>query len=131
VLDPIVSALPADQRRLVELDAEDVEWELDAVAVERVVGNLVGNALRHGLPPVRVRASRVNNHLEIAVEDEGSGVPEELRPRLFERFERAGRDAGHGLGLAIARAYARAHGGELTYEPRVPTGARFAFLVPH
>jgi signal transduction histidine kinase len=56
-------------------------------------------------------------------------VPEDLRPRLFQRFERGSEGQGSGLGLAIARAYAQAHGGDLVYEPR-GRGARFELLVP-
>ena len=62
-------------------------------------------------------------------EDAGPGVPEELEGRIFERFARGGGKTGHGLGLAIARAYAQAHGGDLVYDPR-PGGARFELLIP-
>ena len=56
-------------------------------------------------------------------------VPEELVPRLFERFERGLDGTGSGLGLAIAKAYARAHGGDLVYE-RGQRGSRFELLLP-
>ena len=63
------------------------------------------------------------------MEDHGPGVPEELRPRLFERFARGTDAQGSGLGLAIARAYARAHGGDLLYHER-PDGTGFELIVP-
>jgi signal transduction histidine kinase len=65
----------------------------------------------------------------VAVEDHGPGVPEELRPRLFERFARGETASGSGLGLAIARSYARAHGGDLIYVSGAD-GARFELIVP-
>jgi signal transduction histidine kinase len=106
---------------------------LDADALERVVGNLVTNALRYGAPPITVTATQNGGHLRLAVEDSGEGVPEEFVPRLFERFTRSAdapsASGGSGLGLAIARSYAQAHGGELVYE-RGARGARFELVVP-
>lgn len=102
----------------------------DPLVIDRVVTNLVTNALLHGAPPVQVRAQLRDRHLRISVADHGAGVPEELVPRLFERFERGGGSgAGTGLGLAIAKAYANAHGGDLMYEPG-PEGARFELVLP-
>ena len=114
--------------------AVDVETGLhvqaDPIALERVVGNLLVNAYRYGEPPVTLTARRSDTYLRIVVEDSGSGVPEDVQPRLFERFERGSSGAGGtGLGLAIARAYARAHGGELVYDPG-GRGARVELLVP-
>ena len=67
--------------------------------------------------------------LQIAVEDRGPGVPDEVRPRLFERFSRSADARGSGLGLAIARGYAQAHGGDLVYAPG-GEGARFELRLP-
>jgi signal transduction histidine kinase len=111
----------------------DVPGDLAAVAdplvLERVVSNLLANAIRHGEPPIRLRAEQRDRHLRIAVDDAGSGVPEELRARLFERFARGDAGRGSGLGLAIARAYARAHGGDLVYH-EADAGAHFELIVP-
>jgi two-component system sensor histidine kinase MtrB len=87
------------------------------------------NAVRYGDPPIHVKAEQRDRHIRIAVEDHGTGVPEELQPRLFERFARGDAARGSGLGLAIARAYARAHGGDLVYSPG-ERGARFELIVP-
>jgi two-component system sensor histidine kinase MtrB len=65
----------------------------------------------------------------LSIEDGGEGVPTELVPRLFERFERGSVGQGSGLGLSIARAYARAHGGDLIYDPS-GGGARFDLILP-
>ena len=93
----------------------------DPTALERIIGNLVTNALRYGQAPIVVSAERSDNHLRVRVTDRGGGVPDDFVPDLFERFTRSGgsaqRVAGTGLGLAIARAYARAHDGDLLYAP--------------
>jgi signal transduction histidine kinase len=114
--------------------AADLEALVDPTALDRMLSNLVANALRHGEPPVTVTAARHDTHLRLAVEDCGEGVSGEFLPRLFDRFERSpesrGRTDGSGLGLAIARAYARAHGGDIVYEPAMPHGARFEVVIP-
>ena len=102
---------------------------VDPLVLDRIVSNLLINATRYGRPPIVVSAEGRNRHLRIAVEDGGAGIPEDLRPQLFERFSR-GEDAhGSGLGLTIARAYARAHGGDLVFAPG-DGGARFELLLP-
>jgi signal transduction histidine kinase len=115
----------------VELDIpEDLAAVVDPLVLERVVSNLVANAVRYGAPPIRIVAYQRDRHLRVAVEDSGPGVPKELEGRIFDRFARgAAGESGHGLGLAIARAYAQAHGGDLFYDPR-PSGARFELLIP-
>jgi signal transduction histidine kinase len=110
--------------------AEDLEVHADRLALEQIMGNLVGNALRYGAPPVIVRAQPMDMYLRVSVEDEGEGVPLELVPRLFERFERGTVGEGSGLGLSIAQAYARAHGGDLIYDRAETGGARFDLILP-
>ncbi|HEX7310231.1 MAG TPA: GAF domain-containing protein [Gaiellaceae bacterium] len=111
----------------------DVDWGLsvvvDPLVIERVVSNLLANARSHGRPPVRVSGEQRNRYLRLAVEDAGDGVPEPLRPRLFERFERGTAGEGTGIGLAIAKAYAVAHGGDLRLVPS-ERGARFELTLP-
>ena len=110
--------------------AEDLEVHADRLALEQIMGNLVGNALRYGVPPVVVRAQPMDTYLRVSVEDGGEGVPPELVPRLFERFERGTVGEGSGLGLSIAQAYARAHGGDLIYDRAETGGARFELILP-
>jgi two-component system, OmpR family, sensor histidine kinase MtrB len=112
----------------------DLEAALDPIALDRMLSNLIANALRHGEPRVTVTAARHDTHLRLAVEDRGHGVRREFVPRLFDRFTRSSearsRTEGSGLGLAIAQAYARAHGGDIVYEPAIPHGARFELVIP-
>ena len=106
----------------------DVPSELvvvaDPVMIERVVSNLLVNAVRYGSPPITIAVDEEHGRVRIAVEDSGEGVPEALEPHIFERFARGEDAPGSGLGLTIARAYSHAHGGELTYR-RGEVGARF------
>jgi signal transduction histidine kinase len=130
VVDDVVAALarhrPADV--IVDVDSE-LDAVLDPVAFDRAFSNLLSNALRHGAPPVLVTAERRDRHLRVSVEDAGPGVPEELVPRLFDRFERGDDAPGSGLGLAIAKAYAHAHGGDIVYDAGT-RGARFLLVIP-
>jgi signal transduction histidine kinase len=117
----------------IEIPAE-LELEADPTAFDRIVGNLITNAVRYGEPPVVVRAQQNDRHFRLIVEDHGHGVPSEFVPELFERFRRSPgsreRIQGTGLGLAIARSFARAHGGDLLYEDAAPHGARFQLVLP-
>ncbi|WP_035696351.1 sensor histidine kinase, partial [Glycomyces tenuis] len=114
---PAGIALRADRRRL------DV-----------VVANLVGNALRHGGPPVRVRLAASDSQVRIEVADRGPGLPDHVLPHVFERFYKAddarARTPGSGLGLAIALENARLHGGDITAENTEGGGARFMLRLP-
>jgi signal transduction histidine kinase len=107
----------------------DLAIVADPLVLDRVISNLLVNAARHGSPPVVVAAEQRDGHLRISVEDAGPGIPEQLRPRIFERFGRGDDVQGSGLGLTIARAYAHAHDGDLVYQPRA-RGTRFELILP-
>jgi signal transduction histidine kinase len=107
----------------------DLAAVADRMVIDRVLSNLLTNATRHGAPPVILTAEQRDGQLHITVSDHGPGVPEQLRPRLFDRFARGDDGRGSGLGLAIARAYARAHGGDIQYHPS-NGGARFELALP-
>src|SRR5215212_1952413 len=110
------AAIPADTPLEIDV-APHVAVVADPLVLDRVLSNVLINAVRYGEPPIVVAAEQRDRHIRIAVEDQGPGVPEELQTRLFERFARGDSARGSGLGLAIARAYARAHGGDLVYSP--------------
>ena len=122
------AAIPADTPLEIDV-APHVAVVADPLVLDRVLSNVLINAVRYGEPPIVVAAEQRDRHIRIAVEDQGPGVPEELQTRLFERFARGDSARGSGLGLAIARAYARAHGGDLVYSPG-ERGARFELIVP-
>jgi two-component system sensor histidine kinase KdpD len=93
----------------------------DPAMLERVMANLVDNALAHGgtEAPVRVEAGAVGRHVLVRVIDRGRGIPEAQRDRVFEPFQRlsdTSNGAGVGLGLAVARGFTRAMGADLTIE---------------
>ncbi len=117
----------------VSLEADqDLHAMADPNQLAQVVANLVVNALRYGAPPVEVTAHRVGDLVEILVADHGPGVPDELRPRLFERFSRG--DAGPpgtGLGLYLSRRLCESNGGNLRCDPGpAQSGARFVATFP-
>ena len=103
----------------------------------RLLRNLLENAVRHSPTggAVQVRCEEDGGWVELTVQDEGPGVAEVDRERIFEAFyrgarERAANDGGTGLGLTIAREIAEAHGGELRLLEREATGARFLLKIP-
>lgn len=109
----------------------------DKQRLERVIGNLIDNALTHGGGrDVRVEVAAEADALVLEVADRGPGIPSAAVPRIFERFfkadpARAREDGfGSGLGLAIARDNARLHGGDLEVESDRTEGARFVFRLP-
>jgi signal transduction histidine kinase len=119
--------------------ASEVDESITAVfapdKVERVLMNLLTNALRHtpGDGAVAVRVEPLDGEIRVAVEDTGEGLDNEARERMFERFWRGDRSRttrGAGLGLAIARGLVEAHGGKIWAEDREGGGARVCFTLP-
>jgi signal transduction histidine kinase len=94
----------------------------------QVVATLLDNALVHGAGTVTIRTSRTRRSVVVEVRDEGSGVPPELAPRIFERSV-SGSPNGTGLGLALARTIAAADGGQVVLVR--PRPAVFALFLPH
>jgi signal transduction histidine kinase len=131
-VEALIHSLGTEQPRTVEIDVPtDLTIETDRDALDHIVGNLLMNAFRYGEAPVRIAAAAPDTHFRLAVEDSGPGVDPAFEGRLFERFQRGDSGkSGAGLGLSIARLYAHALGGELSYEPRAPHGARFELVLP-
>ncbi len=116
----------------VRLDTEEVVVTSDPRRLERIVANLVGNALEHGGRDVSVRVGRDGVGVFMEVSDHGPGIAREDLPHLFERFYKADRSRagqGTGLGLAIARENARLLGGDVDVWSEVGVGARFTLRL--
>ncbi len=126
--------LPFD--REIHIDAPAVESNVDESKVERIVENLVTNALRHTPPmtPLWIRVEPVDGGVEIAVEDAGPGVPESMRTAIFEPFRQGSagpRDTpGVGIGLSLVARFAALHGGRAWVEDRDGGGSSFRVLLP-
>lgn len=128
----IASARAASPGVEIVLDAEPglvLIAEQDRVA--QAVDNLLGNAIRHGAPPVTVTARRHGERVEISISDAGAGIPEHIRDRLFQRFATGSPSGGTGLGLFIVRELARGLGGDAWFLPADDLGpARFVLSLP-
>jgi len=114
-------------------DGDAATWG-DQRRLDAIIGNLVGNALEHGAPPVRVDVSATGDQVTVAVDDSGPGIAPEHAAHLFERFYKAdparSRAGGSGLGLAIARENALLHGGEVSITSLPEKGTTFTLVLP-
>ncbi|SDJ58572.1 two-component system, OmpR family, sensor histidine kinase KdpD [Paraburkholderia steynii] len=131
---PVQVSLPADLPLL----------QLDAVLLERLFANLFENAAKYVPPdtPLTIGAQRIDENgkpfVRVTVDDTGPGLPPGMEARIFEKFTRGEKESakpGIGLGLAICRAIAEAHGGRIGAANRVAAdgrieGARFWFTLP-
>lgn len=105
----------------------------DSEHLYRILNNLIRNACQAMLPKggeVRVSATNTGGQVVIEVADTGGGLSEAVQTHLFQPF-RGGRDGGAGLGLAIARELARAHGGDLELARTGPLGTTFRIILPY
>ena len=106
---------------------------MDPRRIDVVVANLVGNALRHGEPPVRVEMSARPEWVDVTVVDHGPGISPEDNHAIFRRFYKVdtarGRSEGSGLGLSLAAENVRLHGGTITVD-RVDSTTVFSVRLP-
>jgi heavy metal sensor kinase len=144
-LDEVVDEVVRGARVLAE--TKDVTIELamvesasfsgDEELVRRLVGNLLDNAIRHApaRTAVHVRLTQQADEYELSVTDAGEGIPTDMQPHIFERFirgdaARTSAAGGAGLGLALARWIARAHGGDVTLVRSSQDGTTIAAVLP-
>lgn len=125
----------AAARVRLSVEADAVRGRVDPERLRQAMENLVDNALRHVRPggEVRLEVTRETDGLRLAVRDDGPGFPSVLIERAFEPFardDRARGDGGAGLGLAIVRAVAEAHGGRASAENAAGGGAVVAMILP-
>jgi hypothetical protein len=131
----IVSRTNVLRGRTVQFDGCDGVANVDAAKVERMVENLLSNAARYtpAYTPIRLRAWREERGVQIAVDDEGPGVPDELKEAIFEPFRRgpdAETQSGSGIGLSLVARFAELHGGRAWVEDREGGGASFRVFLP-
>jgi two-component system OmpR family sensor kinase len=139
VVDAAVDAARAtDPERPIDVESTGQLVVLGSESrLRQVVDNLLGNARVHtpALTPIQVRLADEGSQVVLEVADQGPGVPAEERDRIFERFYRTDRsrtrsNGGVGLGLAIVRSVAEAHGGAVGYRARPGGGSVFRIVLP-
>lgn len=139
LIDDTVAAMRASAaargvRISAELPDRDLVAQANAEKVQRVLFNLIQNAIRHTPADgsITVRARPLGKAVEVEVDDEGEGIAPADGDRVFEAFYRGDASRGEdgaGLGLAISKAIVEAHGGEISLEPRAP-GTCVRFTLP-
>lgn len=107
---------------------------VDGPKVERIVENLIGNAAKYSTGPIAARVERAPAGVLITVDDEGPGVPDEAKDRIFEPFRRGPyvrvHAPGTGIGLALVARFAELHSGRAWVEDRSDGGSSFRVFLP-
>ena len=106
---------------------------VDRLQVERVVSNLVINALRHTKQgEIKISAEQRDNYVAVSIQDTGSGIPSEYLPHIFDKFVQVpdAPTGGAGLGLTISKSIVEAHGGQISVQSQVGRGTTFTFTLP-
>jgi len=134
-VDKVVDSVRAGSGRRIVVSHEDPTAPVfaDPDKFSQVVTNLVENAVRHGEGEIRVttavRGGRLGE-VELVVDDEGDGIPEEIRRRVFTKFWKQGIRGGSGLGMYIVNGLAQVHGGSVTIGDAPSGGARLVVRWP-
>ena len=117
----------------VDIDSEHLMVWANETHFKRALTNLVTNAVRHAERHIWITGKKVDEMAHISVEDDGCGVPEHLREKVFEPFYRVDEDSnagGTGLGLAIVKRIVMQNEGQVQVENRAQGGARFILMFP-
>jgi signal transduction histidine kinase len=135
VLIDVASELgPVAGEHELSIDARPAAVEGSRDELHRLAVNLIQNAFQHTPDGTHVEAAvaTVGDRVRLVVSDDGPGVPPDMREKIFDRFVRAEGDRGGsvGLGLAIVRAVARTHGGDVVFEAPPEGGSRFVVTLP-
>jgi two-component system sensor histidine kinase KdpD len=133
VLEAARAAIGRPEVVRLAIDRELPLVDADAAQLERAFANLLENAVRHGGGrPVLVKSMLLGGNITVRVVDQGPGIPESERRRIFEPFQHGegGSGGGAGLGLAIAKGFVEANGGEITVDSVVGQGSSFVVAMP-
>lgn len=121
----------------VESQDELLLARMDARLIVQVIINIVDNAIKYTPKNshITIKTEKQGNHAVISISDDGSGIPDELKPKIFDMFYSGANQIADsrrslGLGLSLCRSIVRAHGGEITVSDHVPHGAKFTFTLP-
>ena len=130
----IARELPGLESHPIRVEADPILVDVDAGKVERVIENLLVNARRHtpAGTAVHIRVHGRPNGVVLVVEDEGNGIPDDLKDVLFEPFRQGATTGGRGvgIGLSLVRKFAELHGGTAHVEDGEHGGARFVITLP-
>jgi signal transduction histidine kinase len=132
-----VESLDSLADRTIVVDVEAVVITVDPAKVERIVENLLVNAARHTTEDreIWLRVAASDGGALITVEDDGNGIPDELREVIFEPFRQgptaSSYSPGTGIGLSLVASFASLHGGRAWVEDRVGGGASFRVFLPN
>jgi signal transduction histidine kinase len=117
-----------------DFSAAPAMWRCDPALLRIAVSNLLDNAVKYGGPgEVRILVAESNGELLIEVSDQGQGIPEADRVRVFERYQRGDNvpeGKGGGLGLAVSQMVAHAHGGSIQLMTKETPGCLFVLRLP-
>jgi len=117
----------------VELSVDLQQIEVDRTQIERVISNLVINALRHTKHgEIKINAEQRDGNVAVSICDTGSGIPTEYLPHIFDKFVQVpdAPTGGAGLGLTISKSIVEAHGGQISVQSQVGRGSTFTFTLP-
>ena len=134
VLDEVARIRPTSAVAVDATGVSAAQVDGDRAGLARVVANLLDNAVRHATSTVRVDLAEVDEHVVLAVTDDGGGISPGDRERIFERFVRLDdsrpADGRNGLGLAIVREVLGRHGGSVAVDPAPGVGTRIVATLP-
>jgi signal transduction histidine kinase len=131
--DRLALELPSLSGHPVRIESEPMLVDVDRAKVERIVENLLNNAARHtpAGTAVQVLVTERDKGVVVVVEDEGPGVPDDVKDEIFEPFRQgAAARGGVGIGLSLVQRFAELHGGSARVEDRPGGGARFVVTLP-
>lgn len=127
----------AEHNITVECRDELLLARMDAKLIIQVIINLVDNAIKHtpAGSDIRITAENIDSFVSVSVSDNGNGIPDHIKPRVFEMFytgdnKIADSRRSLGLGLALCKSIIHAHGGEITLTDNLPHGSIFTFTIP-